>query len=147
MNSHKINQINFIFSASAAERILKIPTLTVSFVKVNNNMTVTVKTKQQEYILPTRLFTEDFATSRQERSKNLKLNTTKYGNVYLVSNLETNSKYPVRVTDIGVECKCRDFQKQQEQFGSGCCKHGYRVLRELGYQNLGEYLIKNKVAA
>lgn len=130
----------FIFSRSAAERILHLEPLSITDLQNVYPGQIKVTTKQkQEYHIGVNRFIEDFVTSRKLKAKKLKVETTKYSNLYRVINPENLNRYPVRTTTKGIECKCRDYQKQQEILGEGCCKHGFSVLNYLGYEKLSDY--------
>jgi hypothetical protein len=53
-----------------------------------------------------------------------------------------NAMHFVHVENNELTCTCPDFQEQVTTFGQGCCKHGYAVLKTLGYSNLREFLKK-----
>ncbi|MGB5714490.1 MAG: SWIM zinc finger family protein, partial [Waterburya sp.] len=100
-----------------------------------------------QYQIPLAKFKQDFAQSRKLNSKALLISSTQYRNVFIVQNPENRNKYPVRYISSGIECKCRDFEKQQEILGKGCCKHGYKLLNHLGYNSLQSYLDRNNSVA
>lgn len=59
---------------------------------------------------------------------------------FTVRNEEKGSSYPVEMRVAGPSCECEDYRNQQQFFGKGVCKHGYAVLRALGYGSLAGYL-------
>lgn len=144
------NQRNkFIFSNAAAERILGLPAFSVVETDLTHENKVLVKTRDKKYELPTSAFYQDFTQSRQRRSQKLQVSTTEYGNVFMITNPENHNRYPTRTIATGVECRCRDYEKQQELITGSrhCCKHGYAVLSYLGYSSLAEYLAANSLQA
>ena len=138
----------FVFSDSAAARILDIDAFKVLHVIKGINETHNVCTIDHKvYQVPNSEFYRNFVFSRQQRSKQLSAQATAYSNVWIVTNPKNRKRYPVRATADSIECKCRDYQKQQEILGKGCCKHGYRILNYLGYQDLKAYMNRNSAIA
>ncbi|NEQ46229.1 MAG: hypothetical protein F6K00_22880 [Leptolyngbya sp. SIOISBB] len=62
---------------------------------------------------------------------------------YMVTNPETGSNHLVVEQGDRLDCDCEDYQWQQRFIGRGCCKHGYAVLRYLGFDSLGDFLPGN----
>lgn len=131
---------NYIFTRSAAERILELPAFSIQQIKVYSNAILAKNKQQHLYTMEREWFLHDFAQSRINKAFKLKVEKTNYSNLYRVTNPENKHQYPVRLISEKVECKCRDYQKQQEILGKGCCKHGYAVLNSLGYKHLEDYL-------
>jgi SWIM zinc finger len=40
----------------------------------------------------------------------------------------------------GIDCTCPDYEEQVKEFGKGCCKHAYAVLRFLGFGSLKDFV-------
>jgi hypothetical protein len=40
----------------------------------------------------------------------------------------------------GIDCTCPDYEVQVKEFGKGCCKHAYAVLRFLGFESLKDFV-------
>lgn len=139
---------NLIYSQSAAERILNLPPFSVVKVELIDSQQIKVTTaKKQEYCISRPKFLQHFAHIRQLRAKKLQVSRGNYRNLFIVTNPENNHCYRVRTTATKVECKCRDYQKQQEILSKGCCKHGYAVLQTLGFDSLSNYLNRERAVA
>lgn len=48
--------------------------------------------------------------------------------------------YDLTLQQTTIVCSCKDYEKQIETFGKGCCKHGYAVLGQLGFTSLLDYI-------
>ena len=59
---------------------------------------------------------------------------------FTVHNDAKGSSYVVEVSDTEIACTCEDYNHQVNAWSKGCCKHGYAVLQQLGFNSLSEYL-------
>lgn len=59
---------------------------------------------------------------------------------WTVRNETKGTTYDVVEYPTAIYCTCADYGNQLEAFGQGCCKHGYSVLNQLGFNSLSEYL-------
>lgn len=139
-----INKTNFIYSKSAAARILGVEVNAIArFEKWKGIYFVQVKGKRPTFI-PYRAFKENFVTSRIERSKFLYVAPVNDGH-FRVVNPKKDTAYSVWLFADGLDCECEDYKNQIAIFkGQGCCKHGYAVLTWLGYGRLSDYIEANQ---
>jgi hypothetical protein len=88
-------------------------------------------------------FKRHFVDRRKSEAQSLSVSrVANFGNIFNVQNPDKNSFYQVYVTADKVVCGCDDY-RNQDTFLDGkrrCCKHGYAVLRVLGFNSLHEYL-------
>ena len=135
-------QEDLIFSLRAAERILfGCTNYSVNDLYLNRatqEVAILVARASQLKIVPAQHFYDDFTAVRQASSTALKLEQQS-ANSFRVINSSKGSSYTVEAKDDTIVCQCQDYTKQTAAFGQGCCKHGYRVLKHLGYETLSQY--------
>lgn len=137
-----------LYSLSAAARILGLSAFSVHKVEeIENDLMMITDIEQNVRTVHKQYFLKDFVSIRQQLSRKLLIQPTQYNNIWIVTNPENKNRYLVRAADRGIQCKCRDYQKQQSAFGQGCCKHGYLVLKHLGYNDLSSYLADRQTVA
>lgn len=135
-----VTQSNLIYSASAAARILGIPVgLIKGFVRWWKVCWVWVKGKRPTFIsLP--VFKQHFVEWRKAQSRSLLLARVN-SEQFRVVNPRKGTAYSVWALSDGLDCECEDFKNQIFMLKKACCKHCYRVLLELGFSSLQDYLI------
>ena len=141
-----LKRTRWIFSRSAAERILGLPSLTVQDVAVRTD-NVYIFDGKNKYFLPKSEFYSEFIRCRRAKANEITAVPHKYSNLFKVTNHENGNQYPVRLLPDTVQCKCRDYEKQIELLGKGCCKHGYAVIGMLGHDSLASYINSNILEA
>ena len=139
-------QSDLIFTHRAAERILNGETnYSVKDLYINHSrqeVAVMVARTSRLKLLSAEAFYADFTESRHSRSKSLRCQKISE-NKYKVESQTNEGEYQVTTSPISIACECQDYQNQIEAFGKGCCKHGYRVLSQLGYNRLEDYISSN----
>lgn len=91
--------------------------------------------------VPKAEFKHHFVEWRREAAQALRVVAwLEFAGYYTVHNDAKGSAYVVEVSDQAVACTCDDYKNQVKFLGKGCCKHGYAVLGQLGFDSLGEYL-------
>lgn len=104
---------------------------------------VILKNKSWTVLIKKADFIVQFVNIRKARAK--ALIATQYideKSHWTVWNETNNNRYHVTLTEEFVYCECPDWQHQHEAFGHEkvCCKHGYAVLAQLGFNSLIDYL-------
>lgn len=133
-----------LYTASATARILQVTTDDIETVTAGDEgCQVSLRGKAGTIEIPRADYIRQFVADRQARSQSL--SATQHiddKTVWTVWNESNDNRYTVTVTRDFVHCDCPDWQNQQEAFGhvKVCCKHGYAVLRQLGFGTLKDYL-------
>lgn len=143
-----INKINFVYSKSAAARILDVkPQAIVRFEVWAYVCFVQVKGQRPTFISK-KAFKQHFVDWRIERSRFLCTAQVNQEH-FRVVNPKKNTAYSVYLFEDGLDCECEDYKNQITIFGGGkaCCKHGYGVLTWLGFNRLSDYVLANARAA
>jgi hypothetical protein len=135
-NQNQANQK--LFSKAAASRILNIKPCFLKMIAVEKDGVI-VEVKGEKQIIPPRRFLEDFASFRKDGAKNL-TSVPVYSHVYSVFNPKKGTSYLVQTRTKGLVCQCEDWKGCKIMLGHGICKHSYRVLFDLGFLSLAEYL-------
>jgi len=141
-----VTAFNILYSAAAVRRLLGLrSSAQVELKEFARVIWVWVKGQRPTFISKA-VFKQHFAEWRKAQSKNLKVTERlDRPNTYTVRNEYSETTYILETRSDGVFCICDDFNNQLEFFGRGCCKHGYAVLRHLGFGSLNEYITAQKV--
>jgi hypothetical protein len=141
-----INANNFVYSKSAAARILDVPVYVIARFEVWYKVCfVQIKGKRPTFI-GKKAFKQHFVDWRISQSKYLCVAQVNREH-FRVVNPKKNTAYSVWVQD-GFDCECEDYKNQVMIFnGKACCKHGYAVLTWLGHNRLSDYVLANARAA
>ena len=141
-----VTAFNILYSAAAVRRLLGLrSSAQVELKEFAKVIWVWVKGKRPTFISKA-VFKQHFAEWRKVQSKGLKVTERlDCPNTYTVRNLHKDSTYILETRADGVFCTCDDFNNQLEYFGRGCCKHGYAVLRHLGFGSLRDYITDQKL--
>lgn len=84
-----------------------------------------------------------FADWRRSQSKELVVDRL-MPNVFAVINEKKKSKYVINIKPDSITCNCEDYKNQVKFLAkAGVCKHGYSVLKSLGFSKLSEYIKSN----
>lgn len=129
-----------LYSAAAIRRLLNLPTsTTVQIREFGQVLWVWVKGQRPTFISKADL-KQHFVERRQEDAKQLTvIDWRRTPERYTVSSQNGDKDYLVSCSHRELACTCTDYQRQLATFGRGCCKHGYAVLRHLGYSSLQAY--------
>lgn len=91
-------------------------------------------------------FEENFQEFRQAKSNELTVTPVVGSNwEYKVSNPEKGTSYNVETRHPYIPCTCPDYTRQRERNSHGkpiVCKHGYAVLKTLGFSSLTDYVTR-----
>lgn len=81
-----------------------------------------------------------FADWRRSQSKELVVDRL-MPDVFVVINDKKKSKYVVKIQFDAVACTCEDYKNQVKFLPkAGVCKHGYAVLKKLGFSKFSDYI-------
>jgi hypothetical protein len=147
-----INATNLIYSKAAAARILgemlgRIVKAVESIQKLANGAwQITYRTifGRCSLIISKADFKKHFVEKRIAESKELYCSRIS-GNIFRVVNPKKGTAYSVFADIDGISCGCEDYKNQMIFLkGKGCCKHGYSLLKFLGYDRLSEYIEHHK---
>ncbi|XGB42866.1 MAG: hypothetical protein LVS60_03340 [Nodosilinea sp. LVE1205-7] len=141
-----VTAFNILYSAAAVRRLLGLnASSSVQLKKFAWVIWVWVKGRRPTFISK-RVFLQHFVEWRKAQSRGLRVTALlSPARHYSVRNPSRNTAYLVEQRSDGVFCTCDDFNNQLEFFSQGCCKHGYAVLRQLGWSSLQAYLQAQKV--
>lgn len=137
-----------LYTKAAALRILKIATKVESVKVLKNCVQVTYKTAHGRCstFLSKTVFKQNFVSDRKAAATALICSEVMQG-CWKVGNPQNGNVYDVWLSVRSVDCGCEDYRQQIDTIGKGICKHGYRVLTELGIDSLAEYIQSNRPAA
>ncbi len=143
-----INKTNFVYSASAAARILGVKVHNIVRFEVWAYVCFVHVKGQRPTFISKKDFKQHFVDWRIERSKSLCVAQVNREN-FRVINPKKNSAYSIWLFENGLDCECEDYKNQTIIFNNGkaCCKHCYAVLSWLGYNRLSEYISAHARAA
>ena len=134
--------MNLFFNLASVARIARTPVTSIDRFEVWEKVTMCVFKKglgMRPRFLSNLLFYSTFVEDRKSRSKTIKVTPNPFADrVYTAKNELNNHNYTVIVSD-AIECQCADYRSQISFVGRGCCKHGYAVLRSLGFSSLSDF--------
>lgn len=142
-----INKTNFIYSKSAAARILEVkPWKIVRFEIWAYVCFVQVKGQRPTFVSK-KVFKQHFVDWRIQQGRSLCVAQVNQEH-FRVVNPKKNTAYSVYLFEDGLDCECEDYKNQIMIFnGKACCKHNYAVLAWLGHNRLQDYIAANARAA
>jgi hypothetical protein len=129
---------NLLYSNRAIARILGVATSAVLKFEVYAQVVWVHVQGQRPTFLSKRLFKTHFVEHRKQSAQELK--AICQGDFWIVHNPGKASQYLVVPERDRVECNCGDYANQRQCFGRGLCKHGQKVLHELGFASLHDYI-------
>ncbi len=125
-----------IFSKSAFGRVTGCKVGQIESFEVGTE--VRAQVKGQIVIATAKQMLDQFIAFRKSGAEGLQSQPV-FSGVYEVYNPKKGSGWKV-TTKKGVSCECPDYAEVKKAFGTGVCKHCYRVLQDLGWGSLQEYL-------
>jgi hypothetical protein len=138
-----VTRTNLVYSASAVRRLLSLAAETCVVVREWAFCVWVWVRGQRPQFWSKKLFKQHFVDRRKAQAKSLLVSrVANFDNIFSVQNPAKNRFYQVCVTADKVVCGCDDY-RNQDAFLTGkkrCCKHGYAVLKVLGFNSLNEYL-------
>ena len=135
-----VTQTNLIFSIPASARIFGVALSQIAGFKLFAKVAwVWIKGRRPKFV-SLKVFKAHFVDRRKAESANLKAIYSTLIGGWVVANPDKGTQYCVTATADGIHCACHDCQTQKQFLGKGVCKHGYAVLREIGFSDLRSYL-------
>lgn len=141
---------DYIYSKAAIARMLKVSEKAVTRIEkwpVNCHSTfsilfIIVKGRRPRFWKKLD-FLCHFADWRRSQSKELVVDRLMPA-VFAVINKKKQSKYVIKITPDSINCTCEDYKNQIKFLPkAGACKHGYAVLKKMGFSRLSEYIKGN----
>lgn len=88
------------------------------------------------------VFQKHFVERRQAEAKKMRIEFSDLPNVYRVKNPEKGSSYNIFAAEKALYCNCEDYNNQSKFFTGkpALCKHGWAVLKWLGFETLEAYI-------
>lgn len=125
---------------SSTGRILGVkPSQIARLEPVSNAIMIEFKDGSTQYVSPSE-YIADFVNLRVEKSKELIAIQVKE-NRFTVYNPGNDHVYVVAIDNKVPACPCEDYKRSKEIFQNQvACKHVYAALRQLGYDNLRDYV-------
>lgn len=135
-----INKTNFVYSKSAAARILEVKLSEVIKFETWAYVCLVQLKGQKQTFISKKVFKQHFVDVRIERSRSLCTAQVNQEH-FRVINPKKSTAYSVYLFEDGLDCECEDYKNQVMIFnGKACCKHNYAVLTWLGYNRLKDYV-------
>lgn len=133
-----ITSKNFVFSRAAVSRMLGIASILVKKVETWANCVFVIVVGKKPRFWKKSDFQNHFADHRREQSTYYNANQLINGEFEVY---KQGKSYKLQALTETIVCPCDDYINQQNIFkGRGCCKHGYAVLRIIGFDRLSEYI-------
>ena len=142
-----INTTNFVYSASAAARILGVKVYAIVKFEIWYKVCFVHVRGQRPTFISKKAFKQHFVDWRIEQSRSLCVAQVNREH-FRVVNPKNSNAYSVFVYEDGLDCECHDYGNQITIFGGdkACCKHAYSVLTWLGFNRLSDYLSAQAIA-
>lgn len=129
---------NFVFSRAAVARMLGIASILVKKVEKWANCIFVIVVGRKPRFWKKSDFQNHFVDHRKEQSTYYNVTERNNGEFEAWNNTKS---YKLQALTETIVCPCEDYANQQRIFkGRGCCKHGYAVLRVLGFDRLSDYI-------
>lgn len=134
--------MNLFFNLASVARIAETPVTSIDRFEVWESLVLVVFKKGdglRPKFLSKKMFYSSFVEDRKARSTTIAVTQNLFADrVYTARNESNGHAYTVIASD-AIECQCADYRAQVAFVGRGCCKHGYAVLRSLGFSSLSEW--------
>jgi len=136
-----VTATSILYSVSAVRRLLGLgDRIMVKIREFGWVVWVWIQGKRPTFISK-KAFKQHFVDRRKAEAKGLVITQNIFESCsYAVRNEVRNSVYKVNLRDDAIACECDDYKNQVAFFGRGCCKHGYAVLNQIGFNSLKDYL-------
>ena len=136
-----VTATNILYSVSAVRRLLGLgDRIAVKIREFGWVVWVWIQGKRPTFISK-KAFKQHFVDKRRAAARGLVVTRNAYQSCsYSVRNEAKDSSYKVILGATAIACECDDYKNQTEFFGRGCCKHGYAVLHQIGFNSLKDYI-------
>ena len=134
--------MNLFFNLASVARIAEAPIALIDRFEVWDHAVLVIFEKGRGLrpkFLSKKAFYSSFVEDRKARSRLIEITPNPFADkIFTARNPANDHTYTVIVGD-SVECQCADYRSQISFVGRGCCKHGYAVLRSLGFSSLSDF--------
>ena len=134
--------MNLFFNLASVARIAEAPIALIDRFEVWDHTVLVIFEKGRGLrpkFLSKKVFYSSFVEDRKARSRLIETTQNPFADkIFTARNPANGHTYTVIVGD-SVECQCADYRAQLSFIGKGCCKHGYAVLRSLGFSSLSDF--------
>ena len=133
---------NLFFNLASVARIASTPIDSIDRFEVWESLVAVVFKKGwglRPKFLSKKKFYSSFVEDRKSRSKSIQVTPNAFADrIYTARNESNDHTYTVIAAE-SMECQCADYRNQIAFIGKGCCKHGYAVLKSLGFSSLSDW--------
>lgn len=138
-----VTSLNILYSKAAIARILNVAVSKIKgFQKWWRVCWVWIEGQRPRFF-PLSIFKQHFVAHRQEQARKIYVAQVREEQ-YRAVNPQKGTAYDCYTYQEGIDCTCEDYSNQIKLFNKGCCKHGYAVLKYLGFDSLAEYMEKHQ---
>ena len=134
--------MNLFFNLASVARIAEVPVDSIDRFEIWDRVILVIFKKNRGLrprFLSNMLFYSSFVEDRKSRSKSIQVTPNAFADrIYTARNESNDHTYTVIAAE-SMECQCADYRNQIAFIGKGCCKHGYAVLRSLGFSSLSDF--------
>ena len=134
--------MNLFFNLASVARIAETPVTSINRFEVWESLVLVIFEKGRGLrpkFLSKKKFYSSFVEDRKSRSKTIAVTQNPFADrIYTTRNESNDHTYTV-IAASSMECQCADYRAQLSFIGKGCCKHGYAVLRSLGFSSLSDF--------
>ena len=140
-----VNQL--LYSKSAIARILNIALEEIEKYQIwHIGVWVKVIGKRPK-IISFKTFKQHFVDFRKSNLEQLIANQDSQKSYFWdVYNPQKETWHRVKIEPLKITCTCGDWQTQNTLLPLACCKHCYKVLNQLGFNSLRDYLSQKQAA-
>lgn len=133
--------IKMLTPKSTTAKLIQLPINEIKETLLLQGNVVAVATYFTWYLIPLKYYKEYFVESRKARINQVVID---FSDGTTAINKDNGHVYKLIQESDGIYCQCQDYANQRKAFSKGCCKHGYALLNELGFNSLAEY-VENQV--
>ncbi len=134
-----VTSLSLVYSKSAIARILGVAVSKIKrFEKWWRVCWVWVEGQRPRFFSLS-VFKQHFVEHRKAQAREIYINRVR-DNWFRAVNPKKGSAYDVYALREGIDCTCEDYSNQIKFLKKGCCKHGYALLKHLGFDSLADYI-------
>lgn len=130
--------VKMLTPKSTTAKLIQLPIKEIKDTVLCTSSMVAIITELSVYFVALSRYKEYFVESRKQRASQVIIDFS--NNRTVAYNRENGNNYQLIKEVNGIHCECEDYKKQRSAFNTGCCKHGYALLNQLGFSSLAEYV-------
>jgi hypothetical protein len=130
--------VKMLTPKSTTAKLLQLPIKEIKETLFCSGSMVAIITELSVYFVALSRYKEYFVESRKQRASQVIIDFS--NNRTVAYNRENGNNYQLIKEVNGIYCECEDYSNQRKAFNTGCCKHGYALLNQLGFSSLAEYV-------